>query len=277
MGDDLTANPGDNTVYILGTGRSLLNLSSDERRYLDAHPRTLAMNRFYLYYERLDVCPSMLFLSDFNYYADLILHACIKRLREEGRSLPYYVSDGYIRFYRSAAWRHLTFKRKMRRRLYRQSGYKPGPLPDYDRLEGFPVSNEAENFYWARNFNTPLYHRRGSLTVAINLANLLYPGACIKLLGIDLSSPGYFYDEMITSQNRDLWVDNKYDQSKRLGVHANARPKRHDSTTLCDVMRDVNAELTSQGVGLFCCSQGSLLVTEGVVPYAPVIDSSENS
>lgn len=261
----------DDTFYILGTGRSLLDLSSEERRYLDAHPRTLGMNRFYLNYERLDICPSMLFLSDFNYYADLILRGCIERLKREGRALPYYVGDEYLRFYRSASLADLRFKRRMRRKLKNKADYKPGALPVYEHLVGFPVSNEAQKFYWARSFKTPLYHRRGSLTVAINLANILYPACDIKLLGIDLSSPGYFYDDLITDETRDQWVDEKYDQSKRLGVHASARPKTHDSTTLCDVMHQVTAEFRRQGRGLYCCNPESLLVTENVVPYAPVI------
>lgn len=260
----------DNTVYILGTGRSLLDLKTEERRYLDAHPRTLGMNRFYLNYERLDICPSMLLLSDFNYYADLILHRCIERLKREGRTLPYYVSDEYLRFYRSSSLANLRLKRRLRRRLEKNADYEPSPLPDYEHLIGIPVSNEAKEFQWAKNCNAPLYHRRGSLTVAINLANILYPKCDIKLLGIDLSNPGYFYDDLITDKSRDLWVDEKYDQSRRFGVHANARAKTHDSTTLCEVMRDVMAEFRRQGRGLYCCNSQSLLVTENVVPYAPL-------
>ncbi|WP_348766041.1 hypothetical protein [uncultured Salinisphaera sp.] len=261
----------DNTFYILGTGRSLLDLGTEERRYLDSHPRTLGMNRFYLNYERLDICPSMLILSDVNYYADLILRGCIERLNSEGRCLPYYVSDEYLRFYRTGPFRELRLKRRVSRRLKRKTGYKPGPLPAYDNLRGFPVSNEAKEFYWATDFETPLYHRRGSLTVAINLANILYPDCDIKLLGIDLSNPGYFYDDLITAESRDMWVDEKYDQSKEAGTHASARPKTHDSTTLCDVMRNVMSEFNRQGRGLYCCNPQSLLVTEKVVPYAPVI------
>ncbi len=262
----------DNTVFILGTGRSLLALTDDERTYLDAHPRTLAMNRYYLYYEKLGVSPKMLFLSDFNYYADLILRHTVDKLRDNGHRLPYYLSEPYFQFYCSPPYRHVGFKRRMQRKFREGFDYHPQTLPDYDDFISFPVANEAPVFRWARDFSAPLYHRRGSLTVAINLANILYPACDIKLLGIDLSTPGYFYDEAITEANRDLWVDDKYDQSKKQGVHANARPKSHDSLTLCEVMRDVMAELERQGRRLRCCNENSLLVTDGVVPYAPVVE-----
>ena len=259
------------TVYIFGTGRSLLALDAEERAYLDAHPRTLGMNRYYLHYERLGILPRMLFLSDFNYYADLILRRCIERLQHLGHALPYYVSETYPQFYRTPAWRHPVRKRRLRRQLMQQHGYRPEPLPAYDHLVPFPVSNEAPRFHWARDLSQPLYHRRGSLTVAINLVNILHPGCDVKLLGIDLSDAGYFYDEMITDSNRDLWVDDKYDRSVREGRHANARPKRHDDFTLCDAMRAVRGEFDRQGRRLLCCNPRSLLVTDGILDDAQVI------
>ncbi len=53
MVNDLEAAVVDNTVFVFGTGRSLLDLTTAQRKYLDAYPRTLAMNRYYLYYEKL--------------------------------------------------------------------------------------------------------------------------------------------------------------------------------------------------------------------------------
>ena len=267
----------DNTVYILGTGRSLLDLNIYERRYLNAHPRTLGMNRFYMHYERLGICPSMLSLSDFNFFADLILRRCIQRLRADKETIPYYISNEYLTFYRGGALRNIRSRRRLRKILEQHEKYEPNSLPDYGNLIGFDVSNESRTFYWPRSFDTPLYHRRGSLTVAINLANILYPNCDIKLLGVDLSNPGYFYDELITERNQRFWVDGKYSESKKLGMHANARPKAHDPVTLCDAMRDVVKEITRQGLGLYCCNPDSLLVTEQILTYAPIIDDRQRS
>lgn len=263
----------DDYVYVFGTGRSLLDLTRVERDYLHQHPRTLAINRYYMYYEKLGVLPKMLFLADFNYFADLILRSTIDKLNETGHRLPFYVNRSYLDFYRTPWYRQRVFKHRARRMMRRRYDYEPpGTLPDYSNLIGMPVANETPRFDWASDLQGPLYHRRGSLSTALNLVNILYPGCSVKLLGIDLSSPGYFYDEAITDANRDQWVDEKYKNSVQAGSHAAARPKNHDPVTLTDVTGWIQTEFRRQGLDIFNCNRESLLVTRNVTPYAPVIE-----
>lgn len=263
----------DNDVYVLGTGRSLLDLTGAEREYLHQHPRTLAINRYYMYYEKLGVLPKMLLLADFNYFADLILRSTIDKLNAKGHRLPFYVNDGYLDFYRTPWYRRRLFKQRARRMLRRRYSYDPPRgLPGYSDLVGISVANETPYFKWASDLQKPLYHRRGSLSSALNLINILYPGHDVKLLGIDLSSPGYFYDEAITEENRDQWVDDKYKYSMQAGSHAAARPKNHDPVTLTDVTGWIQTEFSRQGLEVFSCNRESLLVTQKVTSYKPVIE-----
>lgn len=107
----------------------------------------------------------------------------------------------------------------------------PRDLPACANFRGVNVANEASGFAWASDLTEPLYHRRGSLFSALNLINILYPDCSGKLLGIGMSTPGYFYDKTVTAANRDQWVDEKHDESLRAGNHACARPKAHDPVT----------------------------------------------
>lgn len=263
----------DNYVYVFGTGKSLLDLTQTERDYLHQHPRTLALNRYYMYYEKLQILPKILFLADFNYFADLILHSTINKLNHKGHRLPFYVNRSYLEYYRTPWYRQCAWKYRARRMLRRRYNYKtPKTLPHYSNLLGVPVANETPCFGWTSDLRSPLYHRRGSLSAALNLVNILYPESNVKLLGIDLSSPGYFYDEIITDANRDQWVDEKYGKSVQEGSHAAARPKSHDSVTITDVMTWIQTEFRRQGLEILNCTRESLLVTKNITPYASVIE-----
>lgn len=256
--------------YILGTGKSLLALSHAEKLHLNQHPRTLAMNRFYLHHEKLDILPKALFLSDFNFHADLILRNCIERLHDEQLNIPYYVNQEYLQFYRSPFWAHRRLKKRRLRHLRKRGDYHRTPLRNYANLQPINVSNEARRFRLANNLQQQLYHRRGSLTVAVNLMHILYPRCDIKLLGIDLSDHGYFYDNLITEKTRNTWVDEKYTIDKNNTVHPNARPTPRDSSTLVDSMRMVTNELHQRGISVSSCNADSLLVTEGIMPASDV-------
>lgn len=258
-------------VYVIGTGISLLDLSAEERQFVADSGKVLSINRFYLHHEKIDIFPTSVIVADFNYYADLILRNVIDKRRDDGTGLTVYANANYHRMY-SQKLRDWPFRAKARRMLKRRYGYAPtNRLPGIEDTYPIEVANESPVFAWARSLHEPMYHRRGSLPTALNLANIIYPEHNAVLLGIDLSTPKYFYDELITPATSDRWVDEKYTSSVDAGIHANARPKKHDGETMIDAMRNVVREFNAQGLSITNANPNSMLVTEGVTAWQSIL------
>jgi hypothetical protein len=181
------------------------------------------------------------------------------------------VNRKFVRFYWSPRFRYLRFKRRYRRSFRGKHGYHPPTRLAYDLFVPFRVRHEAPTFRWARRLEEPLYHRRGSLTVAINLLAILHPGRDVKLLGIDLSDPRYFYDDEITPGNRETLVHDSYFRGIEAGRHVNALPSPKYPDTLLDSVASARSQLRRDGVELWCCNPRSLLVEKGVCEFRPVL------
>lgn len=260
---------GDDCV-ILGSGRSLLRLTATERDYLSRHPRVLAMNKYLLFWEKLGVLPSAMFLADTKPSGVRVFHETLRILGTLERPLPYYVNADFFRLFVEPTDR--AFIKATRRWWKADYGYEPekGVVVSYPLLRPFLVETEQKTFRFGSNLNEVLYHRRGSLTTAINLAAVIWPRATIKLLGIDLSDPGYFFDEELQAQWPEL-IDPSYERTKREGQHATALPTAAFEGTVQEGLRAVNEHLGRMGTQLFCCNAESLLVRDGVCDYAPLM------
>lgn len=255
---------------ILGSGRSLLGLTPDERAYLNSHPRTLGMNKYLLFWKKLGVLPAVMFLADFKPPGVMVFHETIRIIRTLGRDIPFYVNAEFIRFFCERTDR--VFIESTKAWWKRDYGYEPdlsAPV-DFAGLRPFLVRTEQKTFQFAAGLDQVLYHRRGSLTTAINLAAILWPRSTIKLLGVDLGDPGYFFDEEIQAQRPEL-IDASYRRAKELGRHNTALPSPKFEGTVQEALAAVAAHLTQIGSTLVCCNPGSLLVREGVCRHQPLI------
>lgn len=255
---------------ILGSGRSLLGLTSAEREHLNAHPRTVGMNKYLLFWEKLGVLPSVVFLADFKPSGVMVFHETIRILRTLGRDIPFYVNAEFVRYFCDRSDR--AFIEATKAWWKRDYGYETDETVPvgFSGLRPFLVRTEQKTFQFARNLDQVLYHRRGSLTTAINLAAILWPRSTIKLLGVDLGDPGYFFDEEIQSQRPEL-IDASYRRAKELGRHNTALPSSKFEGTVQEALGAVAVHLAQAGSALVCCNPDSLLVREGVCRYQPLI------
>lgn len=255
--------------FIIGSGSSLLDLTSEEKEYLNNHPHTLAMNKYLLFYEKIGVIPKALFLGDFHFPAHKVFTETIEKAKKINFQPVYYVDDYYQKLFKEP-WKHWKWNLKERYKLYKNSNYISPWLVNYSYLKFFSAKlRDHPKFVWAKSFQDELFFQRGSLTTALNLAYLIYPECDIKLLGIDLNKNPSFYDEEI--KKRPDLTDHKNDlRAKKAGYHATI--VKTPQGTVLDRFPLIQKELAQQGAKLLCCNANSLVVTKGLCDYAPIMD-----
>ncbi|MDJ0660020.1 MAG: hypothetical protein QNJ42_11105 [Crocosphaera sp.] len=254
--------------FIIGSGSSLLDLTTEEKDYLNNHPHTLAMNKYLLFYEKIGVIPKALFLGDFHFPAHKVFLETIEKAKQINPQPIYYVDDYYQKLFKEP-WKYWKWNLKERYKLYKKSRYLSPLMVNYSHLKFFSAKlRDHPKFIWAKTFEDDLFFQRGSLTTAINLAYLIYPECDIKLLGIDLNKNPSFYEKEI-KQRSDL-TDHYNDKiARKGGCHATV--VKTPQGTVLDKFPLIQKELSQQGTKLLCCTPDSLVVTSGLCDYAPIM------
>jgi tetratricopeptide (TPR) repeat protein len=257
--------------FIIGSGRSLLNLTEEEKKYLNQHPCTLAMNRYLLFYEKIGVLPKAMFAADSHFPSSKIVLQTIDKIQFLGGNITYYLDEFYRKLFvippLESVW-----ARKQRDKLFEQHGYVAPLGFDYANMVFFKHQFAVyKGFSWAKTLREPLYWFHTSLLTAINLANIIYPDCDIKLLGVDLQEAESFYHDEIMKKPQML--DKHYRRSiEELKQHPTALASTPDGQTMFDVLQEkIIPHLRKSGIELSSCSSNSKLVIDGICKYTPIM------
>jgi hypothetical protein len=270
--EELAMNRPEEECVILGSGRSLLDLSDGERAYLNAHPNTLGMNRFLLYHEKVGIIPKAVFLADWHFPAQRIFVDLVRAARRLHPSPRFFAHSYYKSFFDRPPLHPIALRRFLgvRRRFYKKYGYwLPAFLP---RVETTYFQSEPEKnsrpLFWARSLDEELYFHRGSLTTALNLVSVVYPVRKIKLLGIDLNGDKSFFAEEVerTQKHADVAQDTI---AAQVGQHFTAIP-HNGHEPIQAVIPGIVDRLRQDGIELVCSNQRSLLCQEQICRYEPL-------
>jgi len=255
--------------FILGSGRSLLNLTSEEREYVNGHPHTLAMNKFYLFYEKVGIEPTALFMADTRFPTHRVVTEIIDKARQSAKQPTYYLENYYVNLF-CKPYIHPLWNTRERLRLLRMNRYIAPLWVNYPRVRSFRhLQGVYDGFGWAKSLDEPLYWLHGSLTTAINLAFIIYPGCDIKLIGVDLQGPEPFFDEEL--RVRPDLMDAGYLRNKRVGQHHTAIASKNGVTMLQSIVDLIKPALAKERIRLLCCTSDSLLVSENICEYANIV------
>jgi hypothetical protein len=265
-----TALPPDKPVYVLGSGASMLALRPEERAYL-ATQTTVAMNKYLLFWELIGVWPSHFFLADIHYPALRVYEESVGIARAHPEPPHFLLDRTYRRRYGRGPLRrvmNMPFQLKQ----YRRHGYwyDPGATPPaatyFKRTHGWESPE-----LWGKTLDDRMYFYRGSLSVLLNLLTVLGLGRRIKLLGVDLGTPGSFYDGRL--------ADKPYLADAYLHMQQSGAITTHMTAATFQGMPGIQAQwpfiqrsVESAGFELSCCNPDSLIVQQGLCPHAPVIE-----
>ena len=259
---------------IIGSGRSLLDLTGAEKDYLNRHPHTLALNKYLLYHDKVGVVPKFMFLADRHYPAHRVIVDSVEIARRLPTRPRFYLNVYYKWFFRfKPRIRSVRWALQQRQTIYQERQDWIPLFLSYWKLSFFHSEPERNDrpFFWASRLKEELFFFRGSLTTAINLAHVIFPGKTIKLLGVDLDSEKSFFAEEAARVPK-YYDDTNDPVAQKAGQHLTAIP-------LCgfkpiqSIIPRIMEHLASVGVQLVCSNPTSLLCQEGICPYRPVIDS----
>jgi len=169
--------------FILGSGRSLLRLTNSEIDYVNSSPFTLAFNKYLIFYRKIGIVPTHHMIGDAHPKAMLALEETLNVCVRDNLNVTFFLTHELLaQFIDDRKFVDFFIKNNFNAKtiLFKRSHWLWGAK-------------------WAKSFGDNIFHYRGSLTGAVNITSILNPGKTIKLLGVDLNDPYYFFQEEIES------------------------------------------------------------------------------
>ncbi len=261
-----TVGPG-SASYVLGSGPSLLDLTSEERTRLTREPFVFAMNKYLLFWDKIGVEPSHTFLADTHYPAYEVLARSLARSRELRRP-PRFHLHRYYRDYINVGPAARYFDLVLRARLIHNGGWR-GRYLEFDPTPNFfaASTHNFEPMVWARSFEEQLYFYRGSLSILLNLICILNPGRPIYLLGVDMNTPESFYEEEMA---RDASLHDKW---RAIGEREAAHPTVLQYESIPGILEKwpfIWESCLEAGCPIYNVNPASMLVERGLCEARPL-------
>ncbi len=265
------------TCFIIGSGQSMLDLSSRELQLLNKHTQTLALNKFLLFHKKINLVPKFCFLADRHYPAQFVFFESLRIARKLGSEIRFFVNE-YYRETLVFPGRNFKTALERRKQVYAENGYWMPFLSSYKNIEYFKNDqcSDPRSFYWAETLQEKLFFYRGSLTTAINLAAIVFPGSDICLVGVDLKELSPFFEQEIKKVHRlhnglNEGTLRKHKMAQDAGIHLTAL-EYNGTPGVQAVLPRVVSHLQERGVDLVSANCNSLLVEEKICSYRSIED-----
>lgn len=227
------------SLYLLGSGPSLLDLSREQINYVQTQP-TLAMNRYLPFWKLIDLWPRYTFLADTGPLGYRCFYEYVRQSPPPSSEQP-----------------PTTF---LLNRVY-----EPFCPPSMPRVF-FQTYDRTFHHGWATDLEQRLYFVRGSLSSLLNLICLLKLAPKIVLLGVDLNRGGAFYDSE-KEQRPELFSPMDL-MSQKANLHFTAHRVQNRfnpgmATSILDAWPEITEQLQNRGVSVVSGNPNSLLVEKG--------------
>jgi len=260
-------------VVLLGSGLSILQLSKEEKDYINKCKYVIAINKFMAFYQKAGILPNYIYFHDkhensFNFYR-YIIEIC-KKDKLTGLTFltnPIFaISPGFPLLYAIQLKIKRLIFRKNRNSHYTQwlklyNKYGWFTYPGKSHIVDFETSNYLEGGNWAKSLKEPIFHFRGSLTSVLNLCSILFPSKEIYLVGTDFNNSSYFFEDEINQLDFE-WKDFTHPIVKDKGIHYSYQPVQ--GKLMEDMFPFILNSLKQTGNELFCTNPKSLLVNSGI-------------
>lgn len=251
-------------VFIIGHGKSILDLSEEEKEYIRSCP-SFTTSCYLLFYEILNIIPDYLVLpcpiDDYparNMVPNGLVGGSAHVCETSKLKTKWYVHEQIYEY---------LLNGKLIQSHWQKSCPRVGGKPVHSRIQpldfkpSFEVNlvdiGERPGFHkaWATNLNERFFFSSSSAT-AINLACILYPNHNIKLIGVDGGIAKQFYHYA----SRDGFEASIYKaELKHHGIKTGSG-SIHYSTQFMNIVHMTHHALESHGCKIYNCNKDSVLV-----------------
>ena len=240
--------------FILGSGRSLLRLTNSEIGFVNKSPFTLSFNKYLIFYRKIGIVPTHHMIGDNHPKAMMALEETLNVCVRDNLNITFFLTHELLNQFiddRKFVKFFIEHNFNARTVLFKRSHWLWGAR-------------------WAKSLKNEIFHYRGSLTGAVNITSILNPGKTIKLLGVDLNDPYYFFQEEIESdlERWGLFLS-------RLTPYA-AKHETVETFANKPGVQSVFPYLTKKvrdNKGSLCCGfSDSYLVKNSIVKFEPIIE-----
>jgi len=269
-------------VVILGSGKSILTLTAEEREFINRCDARIALNKFGAFADISGIVPTHIFFLD-SYDAscrNVLQHIFAREIQKAHSEVTFVVSNALRgKCIACTDSQRLSLDAA---RYFSQLEHDPfawRTLSEFtDHADSFLTPRDSILQYrehhdwlaggpWATTSIQPLFHFRGSLTSAINYTTVEFPRSVIWLVGTDFTDGRYFFDDALARLTY-RWQDWTTAETRTTSVHASVRPIA--GVTLLDGFPVVVGEVENSGSVIVCSNAGSILVQQGLVPHRPL-------
>jgi len=277
-------NRTENKTIILGSGESILNLTQDEIKYINNCTIVIAVNKYMAFYDLIGIIPTHVYFHDITgrEMFDLILQKC---LNDNLENITIITNPIFKLFtYKNKTYRYVNFLKYFKEFITSLLLIRIGKIVIINYIKAFKklstyriptswkiisirVSKWNKGGKWAKGFSEPIFHYRGSLTSALNIATIIAPKRDIYLVGNDFNGGRYFYEDHLNSTNIN-WKDFTYNSTKKTELHYSFQNVK--GTSIIDKFPLIINKITKQGGRLFCINKESLLVKDADVHFKPL-------
>jgi hypothetical protein len=251
-------------VFVIGHGRSLLNLSEEEKEYIRSRP-SFTTSIYLLFYEVLNIVPDYLVLpSPIDDYparhitpgGSVLGSATV--CEKHKLKTHWYVHEQLYEY---------LINKKLTKSFWQKACPRVGGKPVHPRIKlpdfnpSFKINQincgESPGFHkvWATNLEEKFLFSSSSAT-AINLACILYPNHNIKLVGVDGGTCTQFYHTASEDGFRATLFTNE------LTHHGTKRSSGsiHYSTQHLNISLILRSSLDHHGCNVFNCNKNSVFI-----------------
>lgn len=255
-------------VFVLGSGASINRLTKEEKTYINQAEVRIAMNKFTAFYKKAGIIPSHVFFVDAHSpSATKMLQQIFDLCHEDGLVDMHFIANVKVK--------NQVFQNKSLSYYFHK--YHPISLHRHHpyylikspfTIEYIDLYQYLEGGTWAKSIKEKLFHFRSSLTTVLNYVAIHYPGYTIKLVGVDLNSKNYFFEEELDELDFSA-SDWTTQYTKKEDKHFTVQ--NFQGTNLLDKMTFMVEELKKTGNELVCCTKSSLLVEENYLDYQSIV------
>jgi hypothetical protein len=276
-------------IVILGSGRSFLDLSENELKYIRRCKIRIGLNKYLAFYRKLNIIPTHVYLVDVHGnclgWIEHFLNICnqdklanINFIFDNSlenkffknkfsfyyRSIKNIIFDKTLKISKGEAIL-LKLKKLVRVILERQKylGYFL-KIPDNCKVEFVNRTGFLDAKIWASSFKQELFHYRTSFTSLLNYITIKYPKKHILLVATDFNSGKYFFQDELETMKID-WKDFTSDLSEKNQSHYSIQD--YQNSNLLDKMAYIISKVHESGNEITCLNSNSILVTKGFVQF----------